>query len=232
MSAAKVVKQLKREVAANKGKASVLGFVCLIAAYYWAPLLGGWFTGEDAKKTANKEKSKAGAAADNSNEPNPNLTSPANPEHAWFDVARWINNDPMMASAKLTDEARNPFWQPKGVEDESDETDDDLVDVEPDAEPDIELDKLGLELKSTLVASARAVVQINDETIKIPIDAQGRPTEVTIIQIDWGTTEYKFVVMKVTPTSVILGRDGKAYKLELLWPALEESKEVTLITKS
>ena len=47
----KLVKQIGRDAAANPKKAALLGVMAVLALYFWAPLLVGWFSPSKRKTT-------------------------------------------------------------------------------------------------------------------------------------------------------------------------------------
>src|SRR5688572_4841121 len=69
-------KRLQREVLGNPKKAFLLGLLCLVAAYFWAPLVAGWFKGDDVS-----------AAAPTNVTPTPAATATAAPSLAAAPVA-------------------------------------------------------------------------------------------------------------------------------------------------
>ena len=98
--------QLKREAAANKGKAAVLGTITLTAVYFWLPLLADWFSSDDPVPVTP-------AIAVSASQTGTQQVTPATVKTAdvkmppWQDVVKWINDDPRMKPAELANTAHD-----------------------------------------------------------------------------------------------------------------------------
>ncbi len=105
--------RLKTEFARNKKKSAILGIMCLVAMYYWIPLFGKWFGGDEAH---------ADDAEIDPSEPPAFVVTESNiskqPEQSasvwqsgltWSKLAALRGKDPLMMPAILPSDARNPF---------------------------------------------------------------------------------------------------------------------------
>lgn len=215
MSAQVVIKQIQREAAANKGKAAVLAVVCLVALYFWIPLVSGWFSGgagdsnESLVVTPNTAAAQAPVKISAAS-----VATATHDKHAWYDVAHWMANDPLMTSATLPAGLQDPFRQPAPKVEEPDP--DELAQAEASKTPTrLDLEKLGMVLSSTMVSRQRAVIQISGKSLAMPIDANGRPTRATTLRYTHGDTDYQFAVLAVHPGGVVLQHGSETYDLRM-----------------
>jgi hypothetical protein len=212
-----VIKQIQREAAANKGKAAVLAAVCVVALYFWVPLVSGWFSGgagdDDELLVVTPNAAAAPALA---NIPASAVAPAVHGEHAWYDVAHWMASDPLMASATLPAGLQDPFRQPAPKVEEPDA---DEVAKTPEPPARLDPEKMGMVLTSTMVGSHRAVIQISGKSLAMPIDANGRPTKTTTLWHTHGGTDYPFAVVAVQPGGVVLQHESETYNLRMKQPS-------------
>ncbi len=217
MSVQVVIKQIQREAAANKGKAAVLAVVCLVALYFWVPLVSGWFSGGAVADTGNESlvvTPAAAAAPVPAKTPAAPVAAAAHDEHAWYDLAHWMASDPFMASATLPPGLQDPFRQPAPKAEEPDP--DELAQATaPEPPARLDLEKLGMVLTSTMVGRQRAVIQISGKTLAMPIDANGRPARATTLRYTHDGTNYEFSVLAVHSGVVILQHESETYDLRM-----------------
>jgi hypothetical protein len=216
MEPAKLLKRLRREAAKNPGKAAVLGLLCLVALYFWAPLLAGWFTGSET--TGSAAATMAAVSADlPSGEPSAtapgSLTGDASgtagqegsgTRHTWQEVARWIDADRRMKPADDLVVRRDPFAFPraavveeKPVEEEEGEAESAVEGATPES--------LGMALASTIIGPRRRVARIGGKTY-----AEGE-----VIEIAKDGRTHAFRLSAVEPRRVVLSRDGEHYELAI-----------------
>lgn len=122
MSPDKLVTTLKQELVRNKKKSAILGVMCLVALYFWAPLAWSWIApgGDESDSSTIHEESIVGVGQ---SAPTPEATvgsfAPASAagtgrttrrrELPWQELLQMIENDERMASAVLADSSRDPF---------------------------------------------------------------------------------------------------------------------------
>jgi hypothetical protein len=204
----RVSKQLRREAAAHPKKAGILGLLCLVALWFWAPLVWRWIDKED---TATKA-SVAGQAATSAprilaDVPVASAAAPnksESPKYPWHQVAQWMDNDPRTTATNPLPGRRDPFLASPTeaatarLEAERGEA---LVEATPEG--------LGMVLSSTIVGPHRRVAQINGkpyrlgETVRLAKDGQ---------QID-------FTLAAVYPRRIVLERKGEQFELKIPSPA-------------
>lgn len=128
MSAAKLSKQLKRELKANPQKAGALGLLCLVAAYFWGPLL---FKSEDKKVMPATAAPNAATTVAAGSAPEAPTIASTKPNWDWRTLSNRIESDPSMRSVTGKSEvegARSPFDAPVKVE-KQEPIDGELVDL-------------------------------------------------------------------------------------------------------
>src|SRR5437762_1538891 len=115
----KLAKKLRRELKNNPKKGITLGLLLVIAGYFWAPLVMGWF-GNDADRAA-APAAASGAAAPGATvvqpptaAPSASPASPALPAYTWQQLAGWIDEDARMRPA-VSVSPRDPFQPPASV---------------------------------------------------------------------------------------------------------------------
>ncbi len=222
-------KRLRRELKKSPGKAALLGLVCLIAVWYWAPLVKTWFTGTPESPqniivvkpaqtggnglsliaTAEKEVSKAVSAVS-----------------SWQTLAKWLDEDPRAMPATLPEDDRDPFGRAgtstteeiiELIQEEAEEEEPTKLVVlpEPPVREEFRFSDLGLTLGGTIVGTRHRSATINGETyqegavVKIEIEpsaqgndeADGQAIELTLTQIH--------------PYYVVLTRQGKEHRLQI-----------------
>lgn len=125
MSAAKLSKQLQRELKANPQKAGMLGLLCVVAAYFWGPLV---FKADETKKTTPTGAPTA-AATTIATSPAAAATpaAPVGKERLeWRTLSKRLQTDPLMQSVAgkpAQEVTRNPFDVPVKKEDPTEKDD-------------------------------------------------------------------------------------------------------------
>ncbi len=188
MTLGKLGKQIARELRQNPKKAVILAGMCVVALYYWVPILRRWSSADvsPASKTA---------SATAPTQPTP--TSRHWAVRRWEEVAAAIDADPQMQPVDV-----NMSWNPFAAPDENEEE----SQTEPERETDIATtpQDVGLELQSTIVGKHRQTAVINGV-------AYGTGNWVTAP--DATTIRYRLV--EITHDTVILERHGQRYTLTL-----------------
>lgn len=110
MSIQRLTKQLQREFQANRQKAVALGVLAIVAAWFWWPLLKGWFGTTSAPASAITAPAVAG------NNVASLATQTPRSRSTWQELAASIDRDPRMRPLDgydfdSHDAVRNPFQQ-------------------------------------------------------------------------------------------------------------------------
>ena len=192
MKLGKLVKRLKREALASPKKAAVLGLMGLVALYFWAPLVGKWFSkpspaGAVAAAPPAQAAGASGAA-----------TPVAEATLGWRELIRQITADPHTVPVALALD-RDPFAPP-------------LVEVIAEKPGPVEPVKppiavtpasLGLSLVATMIAPDYRAARLNGKTVAV-----GQTIEV----VKSGSA-YQFTLAEVDATRAVLVRDGERFEL-------------------
>jgi hypothetical protein len=229
----KMVKQLKREALANKGKASVLGLVVLIALYFWLPLVADCFkSAPDGEAVAQPVAAAAAPAAPTGSSASPEAEQVEWPAHPWLDLIAWMDSDPMMKSTGVPAGVGNPFrWSapPEGFAVNDGEEEEELEEDEP--KPEVTPQTLGMVLTSTLIGPKVSVVKISGKTYVFDrgtANGDGRPSTRLVFKNERG--EFEFEVLSVRSGVVILGRADKQYELRIQPPTLLGDESIQFLT--
>jgi len=190
VSLSKIAKQLRRETTANPKKAAALGLLVLVALWFWAPLVKGWFAKQNPAAETKPAKSAAGASstspADGMNQLGTEPKKPEKPRYPWYQLVQWMEEDPRTSAADRLARHRDPFSNAKTA----------LVIERPE-----ELSQsLGVELTSTIVGTHRRVARINGKTYQ----------EGSLVQIAKDNRQIEFRLEKVERRRAVGGRCSAA----------------------
>ncbi|MCE9547654.1 MAG: hypothetical protein K8T25_19465 [Planctomycetia bacterium] len=210
MNLQKLVKKIRHEAKANPGKAGLLALVTVVALWFWAPLLSGWFS--TAKPEAAAPAVPAPATGNVAAVAAPGVVAAASaaaPTYKWQDVMGKIRQDHMMKPAAPLVGTRDPFAEAMPPKPK--------VEAQSEAPKIVKLDaeSLGLVLTSTLIGPRQNVATINGRTYALPrggSQANSRPVQVVVDQ--QGQT-LKLNLLLVEPTRVLLEYEGQRFSLAL-----------------
>ena len=189
MTLGKLGKQIARELRQNPKKAVILAGMCVVALYYWVPILRRWSSAE-APHTPNT------AAAVAPTQPTP--TSSRGARRRWEEVAAAIDGDPQMQPVDV-----DLSWNPFAVLDETEKKAE--LETKP-REPVTATtpQDAGLKLQSTIVGKQRQTAVINGV-------AYGTGNWVATPD----DTDIRYRLLEITEDAVILERHGRRYTLTL-----------------
>ncbi len=183
----KLGSQISRELRQNPKKAVILGAMCVVALYYWVPIIRRWSSPEDQPTTATASAT-------------PPVTPAAKGDSRlpWEKIAASIDGDPNMqpVDVKL---GWNPFDRGRDLpveEPAESPTTPEPVITSP--------EQAGLTLESTIVGSRRQTAVINGEAFS-PGDWITAPTD----------TPLRYHLIAVTQNSVTLECQGHRFTLSL-----------------
>jgi hypothetical protein len=182
------IQKLKKELARNKAKSAVLGLLCLVAAYYWLPLLGKLLP---SKKKAATAISEAEIVAQLpiplnpvSGGPSSTTTIPAATDLSWQEIAKAISADVYMTSVASDPTSRSPFAVAEPVIKKSIQTDSIPADEDDPAEPNTPELTVDFVVTSVIVGSRRSVATINGVSYKLGDSVRSSDAEFQIVGID------------------------------------------------
>lgn len=115
MSADKLASTFKRELLRNKKKSAILAVMCLVALYFWAPLVWGWLAPEGDEAALGEvvaiEEVAPSAVSTVVEAPS---RAARRRETPWQDLLKAIEEDERMTSATLSAVTRSPFLPAAG----------------------------------------------------------------------------------------------------------------------
>jgi len=162
--------QLRREARSNPKKAAVLGLLLLVAGYFWAPLVFGWFrknpTEAPPEMIAAASAKLPGASPTNVSpstaSPVP-LASARRPGVPWRTLIEWIDRDPKMKPWIAASGQRNPFAPPVDPA-RAREVEQNNPDQEP--PPQLTPEQLGLQLTGVMIAGRQREAIIGQQIVR------------------------------------------------------------------
>lgn len=211
----KIAKRVKKEAYNSPGKAAVLGIVCIMAIYFWLPLVSKWVFGSaesimsDAPAVATQSAEGQNGAATNASiasisQPQNSLglaTANTTQQRPWFEVMKMIESDPNMSPVLFEAEV-SPFavasTEPEKVPSAPESV------VRPPAEK-VTPAALGITVVGTLVGPNRRAARLGGKTVLV-----GQSIEVVK-----GAERYLFTLAEVHPNRVVLVRDGERFELSV-----------------
>jgi hypothetical protein len=213
----KLVKQLRRDLAANPKKAAALGLMILVALYFWGPLAWKWMSA-----SGNKRSGKANLASliltDDPAEPSQQSKARGGAKFKWEKARQLIRQDPRMVSATFDPSWHDPFGKPIAP------AQDPIVEAAQAeaataAAAMAEAKNLGIVLEGVIISLRSRVATINGEACH-----EGDVITVKDKQ-DKGTT-YRFRVVRIRRQGVDLEVGGRTFTLELTQPKLGSGDEI------
>jgi hypothetical protein len=219
MNLNQLTKQFRREIVAHPKQAACLGLVGIVALYFWAPLMIGWFSKSQPDAAAGMAEK---PVAESSQPPSSSAPAPAgDPSSAnagkvtmpgWQELVEWIERDPRTRPAGPLRGGHDPFGAAK-VE---------IVARKPekpkDPEPEVTPQTLNLVLSGTILGPANRVARINGQTCK-----KGETITVTK-----DGKRFAFTLTEVEARHVVLVGRGKSYKLEIPGPPSKNQIELSV----
>ena len=219
MKLGKLVKQIRRDAAANPKKAAALGLMLLVALYFWAPLVWRWM-GHGGKKPVRTVNASL-ILTDDPAEPTSQAKGKSASKFRWERVRQLIRSDPHMTTATFDTTWIDPFAAREQAQS--------LVAANP-----VERDaatasapgphEAGLALTSIAIGLRRRVATISGNTYQ----------EDQIIVVggkDNASAGLEFRVVRIGPQSVELERGGRTFTLELSKPKLGRGDEIKRVQK-
>ena len=208
MNLSRIGRQLRREVTTHPKKAAILGLLCLVALWFWAPLVWGWIDEDDPATGAPVVPPAANSApAPSSGTPAASHATPKKPQgpqSPWHQLVQWMDNDPRTSATNPVLGRRDPFLIPQ-TETAQAEPEDQPEQTPPAATP----EALGMVLSSTIIGPHRRVAQINGKSYR-----QGEA-----VRLAKDAHQIEFTLTAVYPRRIVLKRKGEQFELTIPVPA-------------
>ena len=212
MKLGKLSKRLRKELFANPKQAAVLGVVCLVAIWFWMPLL--W------KSSARKPATTKTIAAGSNDAPAANevtaVSAKEEPKFTWMQLQAWRQSDRLIGSATLPADSREIFRSPKQIAAattlaESNDNEEGLHNNQA-AEQPVEMEKPTLVLESIVYGGTRRRALINGQTVKendeFNLGEKNSGDEASTLKIMGRVTS-------ITPSEVVVEVAGRTLRLKL-----------------
>jgi hypothetical protein len=237
--------QLVKEAKASPVKAGALGLLCVVALWFWGPLVLKWLRpeeeGVDPAAVAVASPTPGAAATPAA------ANSPAAAVLDWRALQKLRASDPRVQALRLAEGMRDPFWkETTGVaagadevtnkpREEGDEASPMVVELNP-----VPPEEAGLVLQGTLVSTRRKLATINGRTYEVGMVIVGgaankasggeeQPVE-SATNVD-AKQELEYRVMEITPSSVVLEHRGMQFSLALKKPAASDDQRMQIERK-
>lgn len=235
-------KVVQKELLRSPKKTAVLASISLVAIYFWVPLVWKWLSPTSSDASVAARSSPAGvtvppniAAAQTGARSNDNVVGRNTRRYDWRDLLQWMEHDPQMSPARLSDDVRNPF-QATGrpsigaatqvmLPDDGDST------QEMTNQPPLEYSpqQLGLRLSSTLIGARGRVAVINGKVYReddqIVVAVAGSASQ----EVAGGAgRQIEFVLTEIQPHQVLMNRNGTSFSLPLERPKLAGNDQMFL----
>ena len=218
MSLDKLVKQLRRDMAANPKKAAALGLMVLVALYFWGPLIVKWVASDS--KRSSKMNTAALILTDDPAEPTQQARVRSGAKFRWERVRQLMQQDASMLSAVFDPTWVDPFAKSAAMialEQPADVPSDPVgpTSIPTAADP----AELSLVLNGVFVGPKNRVATINGEAYR-----EGDTLVVT--GKDDKSIALKARVVQIRRQEVVVEVGGKRITLELSTPSLAQGDEI------
>jgi len=212
--------KLKAELGRNKAKSAVLIVMCLVAAYFWLPLVGKWFGGEsteDAEVAVANETGGKGAPA---NVAPPKQQTPVVNSVDWKAAVARLRGEPRMSPIDSFALTRNPFASlsvPDALENEEDNEDEAEGKNDLKSEPTPRtFEELGLLLNGTMVGSRSRMATVNGQNYQEGDEIAVLTAESTVNdQSETQSEQLTLLLWEIHSRYVIVSYDGQLHTLRL-----------------
>lgn len=218
MDIGKLGKAARKELTRNPKKAAILGLLCLVALYFWGPLVWSWLPVE---KSAAEPEPKVVAQGGQSQQPTAQVTPDkpsVKPEQKfhWNEIIRWMENDVRMATVELATDSRDPFQTisktqqeiaAKQSEDNPEQANNNLQRKE------YKPSDVGLALEGVIIGPRYSAATISGKIFRLGSQVTAAANK---SQGESATSHrIEFVLQEIHSRHVVLQRAGKSYSLKI-----------------
>ena len=236
MNVQRTIRHIRRDVKKSPGKMLVLGVLAVVGVYFWVPLIGTWYGGDETGFVPRADSPERLPMVDSSvtiKESKSDLMEPT-----WDQLVGWLEQDNLTKSATLEDQLLDPFRpidSRSALIDGSEAAESASTEIKPARE--VTPDSLGLILKATIVGGPRGVASINgrtyleNEIIKVSDLFPNRPSGELSLRDQNGSTKIvqeairppsfrelrnvEYTIKEVHHGAVVLVRDGRIFELKV-----------------
>jgi hypothetical protein len=213
-------KRLRTELGRNKGKSVALGVVCVVALYFWLPLIWGF--------CRKQEKSTEATANETSDVTVTTISAPPTVEFQWREFLSWRDKEPRMTVAALTVDTRDPFARPQqeGAADSSEIIADVNTDVPEPTPIQHHPSEYGLVLRGTVVGRRGGAANIAGKIYAVGATIRPVSGEDEDSPDDLSHIAYRLV--EIDKMHVVLEHEGQLFRLELPTAAGPSTDSITI----
>ncbi len=228
-------KRLWKEFNRNKKKTAVLGVLTLVAFYFWVPLVWKWIGGSpstDAVATPLTIETQPTAPTTNQTQ----TTAPSNavqqPSVPWEQLTEWIKADPLMSTATLAGNQRNPFQPLVAVAQQDVAAQGDAA-AEGNTMPVASPEQLGLVLSTTWIGPGGSLARINgtmyrlDDVVSVSSGTatsdEGQAPQLNLRK------PVGFQLAEIHPRHVVLQSGKERFDLHVRGPELATGNQIIFI---
>ena len=232
MNLGKIKKKLKREVTAHPAKAAVLGGLCVVAVWFWAPLVWGWVSPAEpvasAAVTVESNSMPVPGFVPGGVSAPPAEATPAVPAVPWTQIVQWMEQDPRTCPAGAAFEhpgssppadgqsgglvqaaGRDPFLPRPSSEDMAVASMEEAAPEVTPAPAEISPRDAGASITAVIASPTGGTAMISGRTYFLG--------EQVLLHKD--NESYSFRLAEIYPDGVVLTRDGMRYELNIPLPA-------------
>jgi hypothetical protein len=215
----KLVKQLRRDMAANPKKAAALGLMVLVALYFWGPLIVQWVSSGSNKRS--KMDTAALILTDDPIEPAQQNRTRSASRFRWERARQLILQDSLMSSAVFDPIWVDPFAKSAAAIalEQSAETGSEAAPASEGAATSISPDELSLVLGGVFLGPKNRVATINGEACR-------EGDTITVPGKDDKSLSQKIRIVQIRRQSVMIEVGGKLLAIELTTPSLAHGDEI------
>jgi hypothetical protein len=198
--------RLTKELRRSPKKTAVLALMLVVALWFWAPLAWKWVAPQASDAAASSALSPpAGVEMSTSTARTAPATGSATvPVLNWREMAALLENDPLLASARMHERLADPFAKPNREPaistTEQRETE---ISAPETAQAKPTPEQLGLTLASTITGGSRAVATISGKSCRVG----------DVIVVPGGGVDFEFTVVAIQVNEVTLAAGGELHVL-------------------
>jgi hypothetical protein len=207
-----VAKRLEREIKANPAKAGGLGVLLLVACYFWAPLVMGFFQSDGGEVVQPAATPPSPAATTSTLVPAGQTMPTETPTYEWRKYSKAIEEDARMNTGSQLSEGNDPFDGPPIIAPPKPEP---PVETPPVVMQPVTPADVGLELTTTLLGARRKIAEIGGKSYTVG----------DRIETEQDGANASFTIVEIYPRRVVLESNGERYELRIPRPLVDSVAE-------
>lgn len=186
-----IVRRIKREARNNPAKAAVLVGLLVVALYFWAPLIAGWFGGKESSPMASIPED-PGRPDRLETAPPASASETTKEQPSWDELQQWRQQSPWTVPVELA-QRRDPFCLVAASEEPVGDSDEPAA--LPQSTPEQIVGGLELQLTGTIVGPGRRVAVLGGRAYR----------EGDVVVVEHLGTTWELEVRRIEANRVKLG---------------------------